>query len=416
MNKKLFNDIEKHKKEQKALDIKKQIITSKILEEATSILETFKDFNIEAYKSFIESLGVVTEVKKDNTKEEIIKLKEENETLKAKVASLEVMIKAFNNTKKETINKEKNTEDKEKIKEDIKESKEKVEETQKRKKTRRSKRKENGEDQNKDRTLIELPETLKINFSNLYSYKCEAVDQQERYIRGYYQDVPFSIGIKNSSVMVFDVDHQDVADEIYEELRKAGLVQKRSVCTDPFRVTTSYGIVELATNDTYIGFVIDHNNYITLFTYQEQEGSSKKVACCGLPSFMESKDLFHNCHDKDVNLLAFQLINQHRSTMGLPPIDDTKDKVVEETKENNTKEEINSEDTKEQENTKDDITEETNDNITEETNDEEEWNEEDEWEDWEADEMFRQQVAQSAEEYYKRRADRMEYEEQNEEF
>ena len=131
---------------------------------------------------------------------------------------------------------------------------------------------------------------------------------------------------------------------------------------------------------------------------------------------MESKDLFHNCHDKEVNELAFQLINQHRSSMGLP--------LIEKTKENNTKEEINNEDTKEQENTKDEIIEETNDktikttndNITEETNDEEEWNEEDEWEDWEADEMLRQQVAQSADEYYKRRADRMEYEEQNEEF
>ena len=38
-------------------------------------------------------------MKKDNTKEEIIKLTEENKALKAKVASLEVMIKAFNNTK-----------------------------------------------------------------------------------------------------------------------------------------------------------------------------------------------------------------------------------------------------------------------------------------------------------------------------
>ena len=404
MNKKLFNDIEKHKKEQEALDIKKQIITSKILEEATSILETFKDFNIEVYQSFIESLGI-TAVDNTKDKEEIEKLTEENKKLKAKIASLETMIKAFNNTKEE-----KNTEDKEKekIEEDTKK------EEQKKNKTRRSKRKENGEDQNKDRTLIELPETLKGKFSNLYSYKCETIDQQERYIRGYYQDVPFSIGIKNSSVMVFDINNQDMADEIYNELRKAGLIKQRSVCTDPFRITTRYGVVELAINDTYIGFVIDHNNYITLFTYQE--GSSKKVACCGLPSFMESKDLFHNCHDKDVNLLAFQLINQHRSTMGLPPIDDTKDKVVEETKENNTKEEINNEDTKEQENTKDEIIEETNDNITEETNDEEEWNEEDEWEDWEADEMLRQQVAQSAEEYYKRRTDRMEYEEQNEEF
>ena len=412
MDKKLFDSIQKHKKEQETLDAKKQIITSKILEEATSILETFKDFNIEAYKSFIESLGVVTEVKKDNTKEEIIKLTEENKALKAKIASLEVMIKALNNTKKETINKGENNEDKEKNKEDIKESKkkEKVEETQKRKKTRRSKRKENGEDQSKDRTLIELPETLKINFSNLYSYKCEAVDEKERYIRGYYQDVPFPIGIKNSSVMVYDINNQDMADEIYNELRKVGLVEKKSVCTDPFRTTAPYGVVELATNDTYIGFVIDHNNYITLFTYQER--NSKKVACCGLPSFMESKDLFHNCHDKEVNELAFQLINQHRSSMGLPLIDNTK----EETKENNTKEEINNEDTKEQENTKDEIIEETNDNITEETNDEEEWNEEDEWEDWEADEMLRQQVAQSAEEYYKRRADKMEYEEQNEEF
>ena len=408
MNKKLFNDIEKHKKEQEALDIKKQVITSKILEEATTVLETFKDFNTVAYQSFIGSLGVIAV---DNTKdkEEIENLKAENKRLKAKIASLETMIKAFNNTKEE-----KNTEDKEKekIEEDTKK------EEQKKNKTRRSKRKENGEDQNKDRTLIELPETLKTNFSNLHSYKCKTVDEKERYIRGYYQDVPFSIGIKNSSVMVFDINNQDIADEIYEELRKVGLVEQRSVCTDPFRVATSYGIVELATNDTYIGFVIDHNNYITLFTYQER--NSKKVACCGLPSFMEAKDLFHNCHDKEVNALAFQLINQHRSSMGLPLIDNTK----EETKENNTKEEINNEDTKEQENTKDEIIEETNDktikttndNITEETNDEEEWNEEDEWEDWEADEMLRQQVAQSAEEYYKRRADRMEYEEQNEEF
>ena len=401
MNKKLFNDIEEHKKEQEALDIKKQVITSKILEEATTVLETFKDFNREAYQSFIESLGV-TEVKKDNTKEEIIKLTEENKALKAKVASLEVMIKAFNNTKKETINRGENTEDKEKIKEDIKESK---------KKTRRSRTKENGENQNKDRTLIELPETLKINFSNLYSYKCEAVDEKERYIRGYYQDVPFSIGIKNSSIMIFDINNQNISDEIYQELRGAGLVEQISVCTDPFRISTPYGVVELASNDSYIGFVVDHNNFITLFTYQE--GSSKKVACCGLPSFMESKDLFHNCHDKEVNELAFQLINQHRSSMGLPLID-------------NTKEEINSENTKEQENTKDEIIEETNDktikttndNITEETNDEE-WNEEDEWNDWEADEMLRQQVAQSAEEYYKRRADKMgykEYEEQDEGF
>ena len=333
MNKKLFDSIQKHKKEQETLDAKKQIITSKILEEATSILEAFKDFNIEAYQSFIESLGAVTEVKKDNTKEEIIKRTEENKALKAKVASLEVMIKAFNNTKKETINKGENTEDKEKIKEDIKESK---------KKTRRSRRKENGENQNKDRTLIELPETLKINFSNLYSYKCEAVDEKERYIRGYYQDVPFSIGIKNSSIMIFDINNQNISDEIYQELRGAGLVEQRSVCTDPFRISTSYGVVELASNDSYIGFVVDHNNFITLFTYQE--GSSKKVACCGLPSFMESKDLFHNCHDKEVNELAFQLINQHRSSMGLPLIDNTK----EETKENNIKEEINSEDTKEQ--------------------------------------------------------------------
>ena len=413
MNKKLFDSIQKHKKEQETLDAKKQIITSKILEEATSILEAFKDFNIEAYQSFIKSLGVTATVldNKENAKEEIIKLKEENETLKAKVASLEVMIKAFNNTKKETINKGENTEDKEKIKEDIKESK---------KKTRRSRRKENGEDQNKDRTLIELPETLKINFSNLYSYKCEAVDEKERYIRGYYQDIPFSIGIKNSSVMVFDINNQDIADEIYQELRKAGLIEQRSVCTDPFRISTPYGVVELASNDSYIGFVVDHNSFITLFTYQE--GSSEKVACCGLPSFMESKDLFHNCHDKEVNELAFQLINQHRSSMGLPLIDNTK----EETKENNTKKEINSEDTKEQENTKDELIEETNDktikttndNITEETNDEE-WNEEDEWNDWEADEMLRQQVAQSAEEYYKRRADKMgykEYEEQDEGF
>lgn len=408
--KKLFNDIQKHKKEQEALDIKKQAITSRILEEATSILEAFKDFNIEAYQSFIKSLGV-TEVKKDNTKEEIIKLTEENKALKAKIASLETMIKAFNNTKEE-----KNTEDKEKekIEEDTKK------EEQKKNKTRRSKRKENGEDQNKDRTLIELPETLKTNFSNLHSYKCETVDEKERYIRGYYQDVPFSIGIKNSSVMVFDINNQDIADEIYQELRKAGLIEQRSVCTDPFRISTPYGVVELASNDSYIGFVVDHNSFITLFTYQE--GSSKKVACCGLPSFMESKDLFHNCHDKEVNELAFQLINQHRSSMGLPLIDNTK----EETKENNTKEEINSEDTKEQENTKDEIIEETNDktikttndNITEETNDEE-WNEEDEWNDWEADEMLRQQVAQSAEEYYKRRADKMgykEYEEQDEGF
>lgn len=383
--KKLFNDIQKHKKEQEALDIKKQAITSRILEEATSILEAFKDFNIEAYQSFIKSLGVTATVldNKENAKEEIEKLKEENETLKAKVASLEVMIKAFNNTKKETINKGENTEDKE------------VEETQKRKKTRRSRRKENGEDQNKDRTLIELPETLKINFSNLYSYKCEAVDRQERYIRGYYQDIPFSIGIKNSSVMVFDINNQDIADEIYQELRKAGLIEQRSVCTDPFRISTPYGVVELASNDSYIGFVIDHNSFITLFSYKE--GSSKKVACCGLPSFMESKDLFHNCHDKEINELAFKLINKHKSSMGLPLID-------------NTKEEINSENTKEQENTKDEIIEETND---------EEWNEEDEWNDWEADEMLRQQVAQSAEEYYKRRADKMgykEYEEQDEGF
>ena len=45
MDKKLFDSIQKHKKEQEILDAKKQIITSKILEEATSILETFKDFN-----------------------------------------------------------------------------------------------------------------------------------------------------------------------------------------------------------------------------------------------------------------------------------------------------------------------------------------------------------------------------------
>lgn len=397
MNKKLFDSIQKHKKEQETLDVKKQIITSKILEEATSILEAFKDFNIEAYKSFIESLGVVTEVKKDNTKEEIIKLTEENKALKAKIASLEAMIKAFNNTKEDT------------------------KEEQKKKKTRRSRRREADEDQHRDRITIELPETLKTNFSNLHSYKCETVDEKERYIRGYYQDVPFSIGIKNSSVMVFDINNQDIADEIYQGLRKAGLIEKRSVCTDPFRTTAPYGVVELATNDTYIGFVIDHNSFITLFSYKE--GSSEKVACCGLPSFMESKDLFHNCHDKEVNELAFQLINQHRSSMGLPLIDNTKEETKEETKENNIKEENNNEETKEQDNTKDEIIEETNDktikttndNITEETNDEE-WNEEDDWEDWEADEMLRQQVAQSAEEYYKRRADKMEYEEQDEGF
>ena len=412
--KKLFNDIQKHKKEQEALDIKKQAITSRILEEATSILEAFKDFNTVAYQSFIGSLGV-TAVDNTKDKEEIENLKAENKRLKAKIASLETMIKAFNNTKEEVINK-----DKENI---TKGNKEEIKEEQKKKKTRRSKRKENNENQHRDREAIKLlePEILKKKgFSDLYSYKCEAVDEKERYIRGYYQDVPFSIGIKNSSIMIFDINNQNISDEIYQELRGAGLVEQRSVCTDPFRISTPYGVVELASNDSYIGFVVDHNSFITLFSYKE--GSSKKVACCGLPSFMESKDLFHNCHDKEVNELAFKLINKHKSSMGLPLIDNTKEEV----KENNTKEEINSENTKEQENTKDEIIEETNDktikttndNITEETNDEE-WNEEDEWNDWEADEMLRQQVAQSAEEYYKRRADKMgykEYEEQDEGF
>ena len=107
MNKKLFNDIEKHKKEQEALDIKKQVITSKILEEATTVLETFKDFNTVAYQSFIGSLGV-TAVDNTKDKEEIENLKAENKRLKAKIASLETMIKAFNNTKEEVINKDNN--------------------------------------------------------------------------------------------------------------------------------------------------------------------------------------------------------------------------------------------------------------------------------------------------------------------
>ena len=83
MEKKLFNSIQKHKKEQEALDAKKQEITSKILEEVSSILETFKDFNREEYENFIKSLGIAaaTVIEKYNTKEEIISIKKENKAL-----------------------------------------------------------------------------------------------------------------------------------------------------------------------------------------------------------------------------------------------------------------------------------------------------------------------------------------------
>ena len=297
MNKKLFNDIEKHKKEQEALDIKKQVITSKILEEATTVLETFKDFNREAYQSFIESLGV-TAVDNTKDKEEIEKLTEENKKLKAKIASLETMIKAFNNTKEEVINK-----DKENI---TKENKEE----QKKNKTRRSKRKENGEDQNKDRTLIELPETLKINFSNLYSYKCEAVDEKERYIRGYYQSVPFSIKVKGTEIMVFNLQKQNLEGEIYQALKDAKIISPIGELTKD-KLVTDKGVVTKATNDSYVGFVKGKDNFITLFTYRQ--GSSSKVSCCGLDSFMNSFDLFHNCHDPLVNNLALGLIAQYEA-------------------------------------------------------------------------------------------------------
>ena len=307
MNKKLFDSIQKHKKEQETLDAKKQIITSKILEEATSILEAFKDFNIEAYQSFVKSLGVTATVldNKENAKEEIIKLKEENETLKAKVASLEVMIKAFNNTKKETINK-----DKENI---TKGNKEEIKEEQKKKKTRRSKRKENNENQHRDREAIKLlePEILKEKgFSDLYSYKCEAVDEKERYIRGYYQSVPFSIKVKGTEIMVFNLQKQNLEGEIYQALKDAKIISSIGELTKD-KLVTDKGVVTKATNDSYVGFVKGKDNFITLFTYRQ--GSSSKVSCCGLDSFMNSFDLFHNCHDPLVNNLALGLIAQYEA-------------------------------------------------------------------------------------------------------
>ena len=289
--KKLFNDIQKHKKEQEALDIKKQAITSRILEEATSILEAFKDFNIEAYQSFIKSLTAV-----DNTKD-----KEEIEKLKAKIASLEIMIKAFNNTKEEVINK-----DKENITKEIKEE-------QKKKKTRRSKRKENNENQHRDREAIKLPEPeilKKKGFSDLYSYKCEAVDEKERYIRGYYQSVPFSIKVKGTEIMVFNLQKQNLEGEIYQALKDAKIISPIGELTKD-KLVTDKGVVTKATNDSYVGFVKGKDNFITLFTYRQ--GSSSKVSCCGLDSFMNSFDLFHNCHDPLVNNLALGLIAQYEA-------------------------------------------------------------------------------------------------------
>lgn len=300
MNKKLVSDIQKHKKEQEALDTKKKIITSKILEEATSILETFKDFNIEVYQSFIESLGI-TAVDNTKDKEEIEKLTEENKKLKAKIASLETMIKAFNNTKEEVINK-----DKENITKEIKEE-------QKKKKTRRSKRKENNENQHRDREAIKLPEPeilKKKGFSDLYSYKCEAVDEKERYIRGYYQSVPFSIKVKGTEIMVFDLQKQNLEGEIYQALKDAKVISPIGELTKD-KLVTDKGVVEKATNDSYVGFVKGKDNFITLFTYRQ--GSSSKVSCCGLDSFMNSFDLFHNCHDPLVNNLALGLIAQYEA-------------------------------------------------------------------------------------------------------